>query len=717
MPMGPPPPDPTQLLPPDPALNVLAMLQAAVDTEGEQAVTERLLALPPAVMDSIWQLAEDTPELAELLEELLPSQPEPVSYPRGFVQPPKPDKDTILDLASEDEGYYLDYREEVRQNLAYYNAPGTGDAIGVFKNFDKTKEEPFISGSLTHEVNTIKAQIASAALMFQIPYADQKLENDTQKVEDALYAWEAEEARRYQAQGNNPIRQDEAYYLLVCGMIAWRTGLRPDRPDHPFDDALLDPVTVFPTWDGDGLCRVTRKYSSDVATVLGEYGDAGGAVRKKVLSATNPHIMKKTGETKVYTRSDRVTCTTYTDRWWYAVYVDDIEVIAPTAHKYGYVPYVIAKSGLGEPMAIEDISAPATVGRTTSGGGNRRMRYKFVSHFQYRKKAWEYECAFGTKLYNILAIIDKPDFWIEQDEYADASGTPKVKTGGAGGNMNVIKMNHERAIPILASQNASLVLQPMAAMFGLERQEGSLPLAARGVFESANESGNAMEGAGEAGGDKRQVHLDVLEAFHAAKQEMRMHIWRDWGHDVETEDGAYGELTVPMRKERRRFSGGLNAVTVTPEMIKRTGLRVEASMKHVRLQNLGPLGNAAAVWMNNNAMSARGAMGLRNEVDPDAVFMEREYEQALLDPELQKVRRLRILRERDPEDAAIYEQLIAQKSQSTPPPGAGAPGAMAPNTSAMNLPALGMGAQGPTGRPPGPAGQPMPPLGGTSVGP
>jgi hypothetical protein len=719
MPMPPPEVDPTQMLPPDPAIQVLQMLNAVVETEGEQAASEKLLTLPPAVMDALWQLAANAPDLADLLDRLMPTTPEPVQYPRNFIVPPKPDAATILMLAGQDEQFYQDYREEVRVNLGIYNAPATGEAKGVFRNFDPAKEEAFISGSLTHEVNTIKNQIAAARLTFQIPYADPALENDTQKVEDALYAWEAEEARRYQVAGNNPIRHDEAFYLLVCGMVAWRTGLKPDDPDHPFDDALLSPLTVFPVWDERGLCRVTRKYSDTVAAVLSCYGDADGKARKRIMQATNGNVLKSTGEKRFYSIDDRVLCTTYTDRWWYAVYLDGIEVIPPTPHRYGYVPYVIAKSAIGEPMALEDVHYKGMTTAGTSMGQQLRMKYKFVSHFQFRKKSWEYESAYGTKLYNMMSIVDKPDFWIEQDEYASASGTPSVKTGGGGNNMNPTQMNHEKPVPIMASPNAALILQPMAAMFGLERQTGALPLAAMGVFESANESGNAMEGASEAGGDKRQVHLDVLEAFHAAKQELRLKLWRDWGHQVETGEDSYGELTVPKPKDRRRF-GGPNAVTITPEMIKRTGTRVESSLRHIRLQNLAPLGNAASVWMSNNAMSAREAMELRGVSDPDAVFLEREYEQALLDPDLQKVRRLMILRKRDPEAAALYERLSAQKSQPQGPPGMGGPpemgGQMDPNTSAMNLQALGMGQQGATGRPMG-SGPPPPPPGSMAIPP
>jgi hypothetical protein len=164
---------------------------------------------------------------------------------------------------------------------------------------------------------------------------------------------------------------------------------------------------------------------------------------------------------------------------------------------------------------------------------------------------------------------------------------------------------------------------------------------------------------------------------------------------------------------------------LTPETIKRTGTRVTAELTSVRLQNLAPLGNAGAIWMQNNAMSARELMEMRGVRDPDAVFAEREYELTLLDPEVQKLRRLSIMRERDPEVAQMYEQMMLAKQQpqggaGMPPGGGGPMGAppVAPNTSAMNLQALGMGQVGPTGRPAGPAG--VPPgamLQGTDVGP
>jgi hypothetical protein len=705
------------MTPPDPAADVLLMLRTAIDTEGEPAVRERLQALPSQMAQMLWELADTNPELQSLLESLMPSEPQGPAYAPWFARngpPPKPTEADILTMASDDELYYADYREQVRVNLAYYHAPGTREAYTTFKNFDREKEEPFISSALTDEVNAIVAQLGDASLTFQLPYLDPALENDTQKIEDALYSWEDEEERRYVAAGNNPYRRDVSWYLLIFGMVAWRTGLNPEDAEHPFDDALLNPTTIFPFWDRRGLSRVTRRYGDTVAGVIADYDLGDSQVRSKILAATKTKGLKAGEKERFYRLSDRVRVTTYHDRWWYCCFVDEVCIIEPTAHRYGFVPYVIQKSGLGEPMPVQEIAGRSML--TTSMGADLRIGYKFLSHFQFRKANHGQAESIATKLYNLFAVIDKPDFWIVQDEVAEAAKLPSVKTGGGGNNMNPLKMNHEQPVPIVASPNAGFVIQPMMAIIGSDRQTGALPLASYGVFESANQSGNATEGAVEAGGDKRAAHIQSLEAFFSAKQEMRLMIWRDWGHLVENSDGQYGELKIPTQRRRRIFNPGLGpSFVLTPETITRTGTRVTAEMTHLRLQNLAPMGNAWNMWMQMNAASAREAMESRGVRDPDAVFMEREYEQALLDPQLQQARRLQLLKARDPEAAQLYEQLIAAKQQPPMPPGGGGamggPGAMAPNTSAMNLQALGMGQQGPTGRPGGPV---APPPGGVS---
>lgn len=717
----PPPPAPPPLPPPNPAEQVLLMLRTAIETEGEEAVRERMRALPPQMVNLMWEMADQNPELASLLEQLMPTEPEGPDYAPWFARtgpPPQPSEADVLALVSDDEMFYMDYREEVRKNLAYYNAPADRQSYTVFKNFDKTKEEPFISSALTDEVNAIIAQLGDANLTFQLPYLDPAMENDTQRIEDALYSWEEEEERRYVASGNNPYRRDVCWYLLIFGMVAWRTGLNPEDAEHPFDDALLNPTTVFPFWDRRGLCRVTRRYGDTVAGAIADYDLGDAKVRNAILNAVKGKGLKVDEKERLYRMSDRVRITTYHDRWWYCCYVDDVCIIPPTAHRYGKVPYVIQKSGLGEPMQVQEIQNRSLV--TTTMGQELRLGYKFVSHFNFRKAGHGQAESIATKLYNLMSVIDKPDFWIVQDEVGEAAKLPSVKTGGGGNNMNPLKMNHEQPIPIVASQNAGLVIQPLMAMIGSDRQTGALPLASYGVFESANQSGNATEGAAEAGGDKRAAHIQSLEAFFAAKQEMRLCLWRDWGHLVEGKDGSYGEMKIPTQRRRRIFNPGLGpSFTLTPETIKRTGTRVTAEMTHLRLQNLAPMGNAWNMWMQMNAASAREAMESRGVRDPDAVFMEREYEQALLDPQLQQARRLQMLKGRDPEAAQLYEQLIQSKQQPPPmPPGGGGPpggpGAMAPNTSAMNLQALGMGQQGPTGRPGMP---PQPPMGGSDVGP
>lgn len=707
-PMPQPQPQPTDLLPDDPAGRVVAMLQSLVETQGEDAARERLLSLPPAVVDALWQLAGTNDELAGLLDQLLPSEPTGPDYPGWFVPPPKPDKAMMLELTSADEEFWRPFREATYVNLAYYHAPATGEAFAVYNNFNKDRELPFISSALTDEVNLLMAILGGADVSYQVPFLDPNLENATQQAEDALYAWDEEEQARYVAAGNNPFRRDEVFYLLIPGMIAWRTGLKLDDAEYPFDDALLDPTTVYPFWDRHGLCRVTRCYRDTVANVIADYdvdGKVAGVFKKKLKNKG----LGVNEQPRFYRWSDTVKVTTYHDRWWYACYADDEELIPPTAHRFGFVPYVIAKSGLGDPMSSVRLdSNGGTAVWTPYSGDEARISAKFISHFHYRKRPHAQKEMVATKLFNIWSKVDRPAWMVYQDEVAEASGTPTIKNEENA--VTTLKMRHEEASPLIEVVNPN-VFGPLMSIVASDDQTGRMPLAGYGVSESANQSGNATEGLVESGRDKLTVHFQTLEAFDAARASMKLKLWRDWGHLIQGQTGEYGVLQVPYQNRRRALKqgqGGKLGFELTPETIKRTGTRVKATRTHLRMQNLAPLGNAAAMWMQINGMSAREAMEMRGVRDPDAVFMEREYEQALLDPALQQVRRLQILRERDPEAAAMYEQLIQQKQQSAmagsggPPsfgPGGGGP--MGPNTSAMNLPALGMGQQGPTGRPPG----------------
>jgi hypothetical protein len=221
----------------------------------------------------------------------------------------------------------------------------------------------------------------------------------------------------------------------------------------------------------------------------------------------------------------------------------------------------------------------------------------------------------------------------------------------------------------------------------------------------------------------RDIHEQPLiqagEGFHEGKGTLRLRLLRDWGHLLRTsEEGDYGVLVIPHQGGRRR-DGLPPAFTLTPEMLDRVGIEVEAHLTSVNKSDLGPLGAATGQWLGTGTMSRREAIALRGHPDPDDVIEELDYEQVLADPDIQKARRLKMLRARDPETYELVREIM--KTQQQPPPGGGGfgqmpqtPAAFGPQmTAGVNMPALGQGQIGATGRPPG---VPQVPTG-TDVGP
>ena len=104
----PPPPAPPALPPPDPDEQVLLMLRTAMENEGEEAVRERLRSLPPQVVNLLWEMADQNPELASLLDQLMPTEPEGPEYAPWFARtgpPPRPSEADVLALAGDDETF------------------------------------------------------------------------------------------------------------------------------------------------------------------------------------------------------------------------------------------------------------------------------------------------------------------------------------------------------------------------------------------------------------------------------------------------------------------------------------------------------------------------------------------------------------------------------------------------------------------------------------
>ena len=704
-PGGPPPgmgaPPPAQPpLEPDQLTMFLGTIDQLVESKGKDEVRDMLSALSPDILDELYRLIDTDVRAAIVLGDLLdPPEREPM-YPGWYVEPPKPTETEIKDAAALDQGIWQDIADEMRDDLLWYN----GEHPNTFKDFDRKKEDYFYSSAIRDDSDAKIAILGNAPIMFEITYTEQEFEEPTQKAENALYYWQQCWASQYAAaNAGRSLRHDVEWYREVMGWIFVEVSLDLDG-GRVFQFKLHDPTTCVPTFDEHGLARMTRVYADTVAGVIASYDDKDGNVRKAMMRKL---VVSEGGKVRPPNLTEGVTVTLYLDRAWRAVYVNDIEIIPPTKHGYGVCPVIVGGSGLSEPMSLSAAGALSSGIDPLTGDSTFRLRYKNPSGFRHRKRQHAQEEAVKTKLFNLVRRIDRPDYIVEQDEYAEGEGVPQIKHGGNA--VTPVKRGHEELKPLLSVAPPDL-FTPLFQTMDKENATSRLPLAQHGVAESANQSGNATEGHIEAGKDKFAVQLQAAEVFWGQWAGMCLQLYRDFGHLIKNEKGDYGRQKIPYGgRERWRYPDRPPAYELTPEMLDHVGTEVEARLTSLRLQNLGPLGNAVGVWKAQRAMSSREGMELRGVRDPDMVFDEIDYEETLLDPDVQKIRRLQVLRKRDPELASLYEKMVfsgGQGGQSGPPQPPGGHG-FTPNTSGIDLQSLGMGQAGPTGRPGNPMAQPV----------
>lgn len=699
------------------------MLSAMVESMGEEAVAEQLAVLPDELVESLRELAKNDPLLVDVLLPLLPEEDRRPQYESWFVRqgpPKKPDKATIMELAERDREWYEELRGARERWLALYHQDP--NRIATFKGFNAEKDEKFSDSSISDQMNAMIARGGAIEPSYDVPILKVDLRDEGQKAEDFLMWCDRIEAFRHSERSGASLRREEWMWLCLSGMVCWSTMLDPEDTSYFFQDRLYDPNTVYPFWDEHGLYRVTRIFQEQVGRVIAAFDDGDGKVRNKILGEYKKDYGDSAKQMDFYRHADWGKVIVYDDRWWHAVYYDDIEIIAPTPHRYGFVPYVIRGTGMGDPTGL----LAATQGDLPIGGVNAsqtRIAYKHVSPIHFMDIPHQQVEKVVGKMMTVWAKVDKPAWVLYQDEYAKGNGTPNVRNEA--GTVTPLMKEHEDLEPLIERLDPS-VFGPLMSTMMQNRATNQMSPAGMGVNPGANASGNAIEGLADSSRDNHETPLtQAMESFHEAKASMRLRMIRDWGHLLRSdEDGDFGVLTIPHHGGRRRRDGLPPAFDLTPEMLDRVGVNVEAHLTSVQLRNLGPLGNAVNQWTSGGMMSRREAIAMRGHPDPDDVMDELDYEETMQDPEIKKAVRLKKLREIDPEAYQIVRELM-QAAQGPPqggmggPPMGGPPQPPGPNsTSGVNLQALGMGQQGPTGRPMGAGGPPqMPMMGGTDVGP
>lgn len=690
---------------PTPKDMIVEQIRVMREQMGDDVVREELANFDDDMIEQLREWQTEDAYAASILDEVMPPDTEDPDYPSWFDQPEKPTRSEVESIATYDWDFWVDVREGIKEDLEFFHQ----DVGSAYNDFDKQRDQLYHDDALSVDCNSIVAKIAAKDLTFQFNALDSAHAQDAQKAEDAVAYWFDGVNRRHMRSGHHSTKRDVALSMMLGSYACAYTALNLRDNEMPFSFGMADPATVVPTWDDYGLVRVTRKYQDTVANVISCF-KLKGEKKRELLRKRKDDTGDETPEGKRLT--EWVEVVTYDDRWWSCAIADGIEIVPTIAHRYGFVPWVIKGLELGEPMFLSGLvgdQAPVAGIR----GGDSRIHRKHVSFFHFRKHQHMQKEAILSKMFSLWKMVDKPGwFWI-YDEFSKNNGVPKPGTG----LITPIQKDHEDLRQMMDAVNPQIFGTLIQAHVNGE-QRSRMSLASLGATDDANTSGNAINTMTDQGTHIIDPIQTSVESFFTELGEMWLMMWRDWGHLYQGNFDEYGATNVPYLS-RRAWREADSSFVLTPEVVKRCGVRIKAQFTEMSLSSLTPMANALGMLKQLGWMPNSKALSMLGFANPNDIVEEVEYDQTRGDPTIQKLVRYQRLKEFDPELAEEYREGEIRKTQPppmdpsmmmgpgpmAPPPGGpqmvNPQGGLDPNSSAMNLAALGQGPYMPTGRPPG----------------
>lgn len=675
------------------------------------------LALGPMMPMGLNPLAD--PAIAGLLG--VPP-PEPERAPADA--PPKPTKASIIEVATRDrEAHQLWLTSVVAPAVARYWME-TSSVFEVDRAAIKKGEmERFVDNSLRDEADRGIAWLAGHKLGFHPSLLRADARRETQDKADFLHFLYEEEQRQHEESGRGDFDHAIAWTIMVIGSLAAIDLPDPSDPRVPFIMELLDPTVTYPLFENAKKsmrhCSIWR--TAMLADVISRYDIDGALARDLYGMKREPKGDEpSTRAIPEYRPDSHVDLLEWFDRKWRAVLIDDILVVPPTEHYCEEVPITYVYGNLGAPSYL----APPMETGAQSGSGEwatavapttreRQIANAGLPHIWASIPRHNQSEMVHTRLFNEVRNSNNRPRYIR---LGPLSNRDDPKWDMRPGSTNFLETEEE--MDLLSTAPDPSILGPILQALGAARMTNlTPPQAATGQLSaSAVESIQGLN-------HERYTHAALaIMQFHRMRAEKRLRLWM--------RDGPYlgdprGTIVVPRRRPRQ---GQEPSFVLLPETVRETGWRVEAKLTNPDKKTLGPLGNAANIWVNGKMASKRTAMEWRDEEDPDAEQRDIEIEDFYQMPEM-KMKRLidYLVEEGDMAGAELVAELLAHETEKrratmqppdqmgAPPPGPAAPdGGSLPGPAqvpGLSLPALGMGpgpGTGPVG-PTGPQGPPMRP--------
>lgn len=606
------------------------------------------------ISTGIAQLEAEVEE--ELRQETTPRYPAWLKVGKGKDATPKdyprPDPAEILAYVNRLHGEFGDLRNRFTNDIKLLK----GTEAGHFADASEDeKTSLYHDSTIEAEHELIVANLGSIDPIYK-PLARRLNERDEAADKaDFLYACDDQTERRHINLGNGPFRPDVVRSALIYGRIVAQLAYKTECEDGdvPISESLVDPATCMPVHDDHGLAIMARQYRTTLTAACAAF-DYDGSMRTKLRD------VKKDAK---YSTNTTVTVKEYWDRWWKLVWVDEVLVIGPVAHRLGEPPFVYQLGALGLPgfvRSVDDLT-PDSVHTLTVFPHLRdaAMPNKGLSHVHYlRYPIWLREALTARILTHFRRQID-PAYLVYQTNAAELSGVPQVTNNP--GDVSTAKEGQERIEQVPNNPQAESY-GPLMQLNNDALGRLTQPAEAYGLNPSGVSSGFALEGLSENGRDKQMPHLVTLEMFYKQLAEKRLKLYRDWGWVVKQGDEKRGMLWVSRLNPLPNQDPML---TITPGMIRRTGTQVEVRMTKVKMQSLTQVTNALAIMRNMEMGNPVFFYEMLGHPNPERAVELDEYWKMVQDPAYRRFKLIKTLEEQGEVEAAAY--LRATKERESAP--------------------------------------------------
>jgi hypothetical protein len=663
--------------------------------------------------------------------------------PEDYTPAKRPNKKYTTEQADEIKGMHAMRLREAQEMAEWLNHT----RVGYFED----DEDDIIDGLIeTMPITTLAADhhYAVGAIAGMEPYVT-LLNRDTTEteealaIEDAVYYLLQCQSRQYQREYGQLIAYQRPNHLMRFGALVSLATVNPDNEECGIDMSLINPLTVFPVWEGKaGLTEVFRVYEDTIPNIAGNYGGRYGKERDRI-----ERILKKIGGDG----ADRLAKYSVVELWnrdWVQVVVDDREVLT-RRHGYARVPYTISLGGFDQPPGVSVGMTQEPFEMNTLWGSVQVTDDTMDIARQWRPFAYRKikphaikEAVYGRMLTNFKDARNPAKIY-EFDVMTQHLNTGEISFRP--GHLNEIPLGNK--LSAMPTAPGAEVVAPLMMGVDVNSEQGPWSQLRAGMIPPQT-SDSALGTMLELGGADRAILASTIQSHITREMEWCLEILRDWGPSIKT-GPERGVLYV----QTADGYGNTPLKVVTPEMIERAGTYIDITLFHFRP-------NPAMAQFINAMRAPGGASGkplvsdetARRHVkmvpDPDREGYRIEREQLNAAPPIAIQRQLKLIDEEiareielgddDNADALMVsgieldfmhmQQVLAGQAAPPPPPPV-PPGAAAgantdvtpqplpstpPDMQGMSNPQMGKGVGMQGGRPQG-AGQPKEPTRATGV--